>query len=79
MKLYSKRKFALKDGEGVEHVLTPLGFDTVPDSCRNDNTFKFAVACGDISVIESAKQAVVVEEKTMKEPTAKITEKNNRK
>lgn len=71
MKLFAKRAFALKDGDGREHLTAPLQFKEVPDSCKNDMTFISAVKSGDITVVEGQASKIESEAHTENETAKK--------
>ncbi len=51
MRIFTKKAFELKDGNGGSVTTAPLAFHTIPDSCASDQMFKWAVADGSIEVI----------------------------
>lgn len=63
IRIYSKKAFSIGPGANrtngsVENFVTvPMSFQDMPEKYKDDPTFKLAVSCGDITVIE--KKAVV--------------------
>ena len=63
IRIYSKKAFSIGpaanrvDGSDVNFITTPMDFQHMPEKYKDDPTFKLAVSCGDITVIE--KKAVV--------------------
>lgn len=70
IRIYSKKAFSIGpganrvDGSVENFITTPLAFQDMPEKYKDDPTFKLAVSCGDITVIE--KKAAV--------PSANIVE-----
>lgn len=63
MRIFTKKTFEFKDGNGGSVTTAPLAFHTVPDSCAEDQMFKWAVADGDVEVIaDKSKQKQVEKE-----------------
>lgn len=70
IRIYSKKAFSIGPGANrtngsVENfVTTPMAFQDMPEKYKDDPTFKLAVSCGDITVIEKkpmVQAAAVVE------------------
>ena len=63
IRIYSKKAFSIGpganrvDGSVENFITTPMAFQDMPEKYKDDPTFKLAVSCGDITVIE--KKAVV--------------------
>lgn len=75
IRIYSKKAFSIGpganriDGSVENFITTPMAFQDMPEKYKDDPTFKLAVSCGDITVIE--KKATV--------PSASIIEPENEK
>ena len=58
IRIYSKKAFSIGPGANridgsVENFITaPMAFQDMPEKYKDDPTFKLAVSCGDITVIE---------------------------
>lgn len=58
IRIYSKKAFSIGpganrvDGSVENFITTPLAFQDMPEKYKDDPTFKLAVSCGDITVIE---------------------------
>lgn len=91
IRIYSKKAFAFgsgasRDGKEVDlFVTTPRAFQEMPEKYMNDETFKFAVICGDVIVYNVAQQIAVptipsVEqtEETFDDEHSNDTEKNDK-
>ena len=58
IRIYSKKAFSIGPGANrtngsVENFVTvPMSFQDMPEKYKDDPTFKLAVSCGDITVIE---------------------------
>ena len=58
IRIYSKKAFSIGPGANridgfVENfITTPMAFQDMPEKYKDDPTFKLAVSCGDITVIE---------------------------
>lgn len=69
IRIYSKKAFSIGpganrvDGSVENFITTPMAFQDMPEKYKDDPTFKLAVSCGDITVIEKKPmvQASVVE------------------
>ena len=63
IRIYSKKAFSIGpganriDGSVENFITTPMAFQDMPEKYKDDPTFKLAVSCGDITVIE--KKAMV--------------------
>lgn len=70
IRIYSKKAFSIGPGANrtngsVENFVTiPMAFQDMPEKYKDDPTFKLAVKCGDITVIEKKPQiqSAVVEQ-----------------
>lgn len=67
MKIFSKAAFqfgpgANRSGDIDCFVTVPGTFQTMPDRFANDKTFKLAVKCGMVSIIESSAKQIEIEE-----------------
>lgn len=70
MKIYSKAAFqfgpgANKSGDIDCFITVPNAFQNMPDRFANDKTFKLAVKCGMVTVINSAEKQAKVEEESV--------------
>ena len=72
IRIYSKKAFSIGpganrvDGSVENFVTTPMAFQDMPEKYKDDPTFKLAVSCGDITVIEkkaAVPSAAIVEPK----------------
>lgn len=72
IRIYSKKAFSIGpganrvDGSVENFITTPMAFQDMPEKYKDDPTFKLAVSCGDITVIEKkpmVQAAAVVEPK----------------
>ena len=70
IRIYSKKAFSIGpganrvDGSVENFITTPMAFQDMPEKYKDDPTFKLAVSCGDITVIEkkaAAPSATIVE------------------
>ena len=58
IRIYSKKAFSIGpganriDGSVENFITTPMAFQDMPEKYKDDPTFKLAVSCGDITVIE---------------------------
>ena len=58
IRIYSKKAFSIGpganrvDGSIENFITTPMAFQDMPEKYKDDPTFKLAVSCGDITVIE---------------------------
>ena len=58
IRIYSKKAFSIGpganriDGSVENFITTPMAFQEMPEKNKDDPTFKLAVSCGDITVIE---------------------------
>ena len=58
IRIYSKKAFSIGpganrvDGSVENFITTPKAFQDMPEKYKDDPTFKLAVSCGDITVIE---------------------------
>ena len=73
IRIYSKKAFSIGpganriDGSVENFITTPMAFQDMPEKYKDDPTFKLAVSCGDITVIE--KKAAI--------PSASVVEPEN--
>ena len=71
IRIYSKKAFSIGpganrvDGSVENFITTPMAFQDMPEKYKDDPTFKLAVSCGDITVIE---KKVAVPSATIVEP-----------
>ena len=71
IRIYSKKAFSIGpganriDGSVENFITTPMAFQDMPEKYKDDPTFKLAVSCGDITVIE---KKVAVPSSTIVEP-----------
>lgn len=72
IRIYSKKAFSIGpganrvDGSVENFITTPMAFQDMPEKYKDDPTFKLAVSCGDITVIEkkaAVPSAAIVESK----------------
>ena len=72
IRIYSKKAFSIGpganriDGSVENFITTPMAFQDMPEKYKDDPTFKLAVSCGDITVIEknaAVPSAAIVEPK----------------
>ena len=58
IRIYSKKALSIGpganrvDGSVENFITTPMAFQDMPEKYKDDPTFKLAVSCGDITVIE---------------------------
>src|SRR5574344_639947 len=71
IRIYSKKAFSIGpganrvDGSVENFITTPMAFQEMPEKYKDDPTFRLAVSCGDITVIE---KKVAVPSATIVEP-----------
>lgn len=86
MRIFTKKAFAfvnpdagdlmdLKDATAAEVKTQPGGFHTVPDWVQFDQMFKWALADGDITVMEEPKSTVVVMPQESSDPYKDMSNK----
>lgn len=65
IKIFAKKAFLLKNPADLNEtkVTKVQDFDEVPEWAKNDDTFKMAVAAGDIQVMGSKKDERAAEKK----------------
>ena len=83
IRIYSKKAFSIGpganriDGSVENFITTPMAFQDMPEKYKDDPTFKLAVSCGDITVIEkkaTVSSASVVEPENEKDEEDEATE-----
>ena len=64
IKVYNQRRtYLLTAEDGTKHIVPPMAFDQIEEKFTADITFKAAVACGEITIFETAKQGEAIERK----------------
>ena len=83
IRIYSKKAFSIGpganriDGSVENFITTPMAFQDMPEKYKEDPTFKVAVSCGDITVIEkkaTVSSASVVEPENEEDKEDEATE-----
>ena len=83
IRIYSKKAFSIGpganrvDGSVENFITTPMAFQDMPEKYKDDPTFKLAVSCGDITVIEkkaTVSSASVVEPENEEDKEDEATE-----
>ena len=83
IRIYSKKAFSIGpganrvDGSVENFITTPLAFQDMPEKYKDDPTFKLAVSCGDITVIEkkaAVPSAAIVEPKKEEDKEEEVRE-----
>ena len=83
IRIYSKKAFSIGpganriDGSVENFITTPMAFQDMPEKYKDDPTFKLAVSCGDITVIEkkaTVSSASIVEPENEKDEEDEATE-----
>ena len=83
IRIYSKKAFSIGpganriDGSVENFITTPMAFQDMPEKYKDDPTFKLAVSCGDITVIEkkaTVSSASVIEPENEKDEEDEATE-----
>ena len=83
IRIYSKKAFSIGPGANrtngsVENFVTvPMSFQDMPEKYKDDPTFKLAVSCGDITVIEkkaAVPSATIVEPEKEEEKEEEVSE-----
>jgi len=69
MRIFAKKAFKFING-GDSFTATPLAFSSAPDWIKTDNLYKWAVADGDIEVINSKQDEIKAELEASQLPTA---------
>ena len=83
IRIYSKKAFSIGpganrvDGSVENFITTPMAFQDMPEKHKDDPTFKLAVNCGDITVIEkkaAVSSAAIVEPEKEEGKEEEVTE-----
>ena len=82
IRIYSKKAFSIGpganrvDGSVENFITTPMAFQDMPEKYKDDPTFKLAVSCGDITVIEkkAAVPSAAIVEPEKEEGKEEVTE-----
>ena len=83
IRIYSKKAFSIGpganrvDGSVENFITTPMAFQDMPEKYKDDPTFKLAVSCGDITVIEkkaTVSSASVIEPENEEDKEDEATE-----
>lgn len=83
IRIYSKKAFSIGpganriDGSVENFITTPMAFQDMPEKYKDDPTFKLAVSCGDITVIEkkaTVSSASIIEPENEKDEEDEATE-----
>ena len=83
IRIYSKKAFSIGpganrvDGSVENFITTPMAFQDMPEKYKDDPTFKLAVSCGDITVIEkkvAVPSAAIVEPEKEEEKEEEVHE-----
>ena len=82
IRIYSKKAFSIGpganrvDGSVENFITTPMAFQDMPEKYKDDPTFKLAVSCGDITVIEkkAAVPSAAIVEPEKEEEKEEVTE-----
>ena len=82
IRIYSKKAFSIGpganrvDGSVENFITTPMAFQDMPEKYKDDPTFKLAVSCGDITVIEkkAAVPSATIAEPEKEEEKEEVTE-----
>ena len=83
IRIYSKKAFSIGpganriDGSVENFITTPMAFQDMPEKYKDDPTFKLAVSCCDITVIEkkaTVSSASIVEPENEKDEEDEATE-----
>ena len=83
IRIYSKKAFSIGpganrvDGSVENFITTPMAFQDMPEKYKDDPTFKLAVSCGDITVIEKkpmVQAAAIVEPQKEEEKEEEVPE-----
>lgn len=82
IRIYSKKAFSIGpganrvDGSVENFITTPMAFQDMPEKYKDDPTFKLAVSCGDITVIEkkAAVPSAAIAEPEKEEAKEEVTE-----
>ena len=82
IRIYSKKAFSIGpganrvDGSVENFITTPMAFQDMPEKYKDDPTFKLAVSCGDITVIEkkAAVPSAAIAEPEKEEDKEEVTE-----
>ena len=83
IRIYSKKAFSIGpganriDGSVENFITTPMAFQDMPEKYKDDPTFKLAVSCGDITVIEkkvAVPSAAIIEPENEEDKEDEATE-----
>lgn len=83
IRIYSKKAFSIGpganriDGSVENFITTPMAFQDMPEKYKDDPTFKLAVSCGDITVIEkkaAIPSDIIIEPENEKDEEDEATE-----
>lgn len=61
MRIFTKKSFEFKNGDGEKVTTRPLDFTDVPEWAKNDPIFGWGLKDGDITVTETAKEESAAE------------------
>ena len=86
IRIYSKKAFSIGpganrvDGSVENSITTPMAFQDMPEKYKDDPTFKLAVSCGDITVIEkkaAVPSAAIIEPEKEEDKEEEASETND--